>query len=205
MNATIAPGFFDPLFASDPDPWHFEGSWYEARKRELVLASLPLPHYGAVFEPGCAGGFVSEQLAQRCDSLLCWDGAQRAVEYTSRRLQPYPHANAGHGWIPDDWPDRSFDLIVLGELLYYLPEAAIQRLAQRCRSSLMASAHGASVVACHWLHPFENCPLGGERAHEILNEHLQLQRLAQWRDADFALDVWCTEPQSVAQREGRRG
>lgn len=204
MIAKAPQNLFEPLFARGPDPWHFEGSWYEARKRDLLLASLPRPRYASVFEPGCAGGFVSEQLAQRCDRLLAWDGARRAVGYAADRLKPHAHAQVEHGWVPDQWPEGRFDLIVLGELLYYMKEPDIERLAQRCRTTLLASGPEATVLACHWLHPFEDFPLGGSRVHQILHEHLQIPRVAQWRDADFCLEVWSTDPQSVAQREGRR-
>ncbi len=205
MMAPAPQNLFDPLFARGPDPWHFEGSWYEARKRDLLLASLPRQRYAAAFEPGCAGGFLSEHLAQRCDRLLAWDGAQRAVDYATHRLKTYVHAEAAHGWVPDQWPAGEFDLIVLSELLYYMPEHDIGRLAQRCRATLLSSGPSAAVVACHWLHPFEGFPLGGAKVHEILHHHLQIPRMAQWRDADFCLDVWSTEALSVARLEGRAG
>lgn len=202
--ATLPPNLFDRLFAEGPDPWHFKGSWYEARKRDLLLASLPRAHYASAFEPGCAAGFLSEKLAPRCDSLLAWDGARDAVGYAAERLAPYPHARVAHGRVPDQWPEGAFDLIVLSEFLYYLEEHDIARLAQCCRGSLLASGSGATVVGCHWLHPFGGSPLGGARAHDILHGHLQIPRVAQWRDADFCLEVWSTQPQSVAQGDGRR-
>ncbi|CAN7586462.1 nodulation S family protein [Acidovorax sp. LjRoot118] len=204
MTAPAPQNFFDPLFARGPDPWHFEGSWYEARKRDLLLASLPHARYESIFEPGCAGGFVSEFLAQRCDRLLAWDGAVRAVEYTANRLKPFAHAQVAQGWVPNQWPEGRFELIVLGEFLYYLQETDIERLAQRCRATLLASGSAATVASCHWLHPFDSFPLGGARVHEIMHGHLQMPRLAQWRDADFCLEIWSSARQSVAQREGRR-
>ena len=204
MTAPVPQNLFDPLFAQGPDPWHFESSWSEARKRDLLLASLPRPRYASVFEPGCASGFISEHLAQRCDRLLAWDGAQRAVDYAAQRLRPHAHAQAAHGWVPDHWPEGHFDLIVLSELLYYLKEDGIERLAQRCRTTLLATGSEATVVACHWLQPFKDFPLGGARVHEILHQHLQIPRVAQWRDADFGLEIWTSNPLSVAQREGRR-
>jgi SAM-dependent methyltransferase len=204
MTTAAINDLFDPLFALGPDPWHFEGSWYEERKANLLLASLPRARYGAIFEPGCASGFLSERLAQRCDRLLAWDGAQRAVEYAARRLVPFAHARVEHGWVPRRWPAEPFDLIVLSELLYYLDEAAIEHLAHCCRNTLRASGAQAGIVACHWLHPFDGSPLGGARVHDLLHQHLQVPRVAQWRDADFCLDVWSAAPLSVAQREGRR-
>ena len=40
------------LYADGADPWR-AGSWYERRKRAVVLASLPRERYRRAFEPGC--------------------------------------------------------------------------------------------------------------------------------------------------------
>ena len=202
MNANEADKLFDPLFAQSADPWHFEGSWYEERKRNIVLACLPHRRYASVFEPGCAGGYLSEHLAQRTDRLLAWDGSERAVQYTTDRLRAHPHCTAAQGWIPNQWPDESFDLIVLSELLYYLPEQDIKSIAQRCRANALPGV-ATTVLACHWLRPFQNFPLGGTAAHAILHADLQMTQVAQWVDSDFRLDIWSTDAQTVAQREGR--
>lgn len=194
---------FETLFVNDRDPWCFESSWYEARKCNLLLASLPHSHFRAIFEPGCASGFLSQQLAQRCDQLLAWDGAQSAVAYTAERLSTFPGARTGHGWVPEQWPESDFDLIVLSEMVYYLNEHDISHLAERCRTTLNRSGPLASLVACHWRHPFDGAPLGGERVHEILNSHLRIPHVARWRDEDFCLDVWCVDPQTPAQLEQR--
>lgn len=204
MTTSVTSDLFEPLFAHSPDPWHFEGSWYEKRKARVLLASLPRARYGAVFEPGCASGFLSERLAPRCDRLLAWDGAHQAVQYATKRLKIFAHAHVEQGWVPEQWPEGRFNLVVLSELLYYLQEADIERIAQCCLATLQEAGPEAAIVACHWLHPFENFPVGGDRVHEILDEHLQLPRVAQWRDADFRLDIWSADALSVAQREGRR-
>lgn len=202
MNAHTA--LFESMFAESPDPWKFEDSWYEKRKRDLVVSSLPLPRYSAIFEPGCAGGFLSESLAPRCERLLAWDGSQRAVSLATERLMSHPSAHVEQGWIPADWPKEKFDLIVLSELLYYLPSKDIEQVALHCRSSAFASKAGITVAACHWLIPFEGAPLGGLKVHEILQEHLCLSRVCQWRDKDFCLDIWTSDVLSVAQKEHRR-
>lgn len=126
------------------------------------------------------------------------------MEYTANRLKPFAHAKVAQGSVPNQWPDGRFELIVLGELLYYLQETEIERLAQRCRATLLASGSAVTVVSCNWLHPLDSFPLGGTRVHENMHQHLQVPRAAQWRDADFCLDIWSSARQSVAQREGRR-
>lgn len=202
MTAIDGHTLFDPMFAQDADPWHFEGSWYEERKRKILLSCLPHRRYASVFEPGCAGGYLSEHLAQRADRLLVWDGSARAVEYAEDRLRDHPHCRAAQGWIPNQWPEENFDLIVLSELLYYLPEQDIKAIAQRCHANARPGVE-TTVLACHWLRPFHNFPMGGAIAHATLNAHLQMTRVAQWADSDFCLDVWSTDLQTVAQREGR--
>ena len=40
---TLAAGYFDRLYAADPDPWGFTSRWYEQRKYALTVAALPAP------------------------------------------------------------------------------------------------------------------------------------------------------------------
>ncbi len=41
--------------------------------------------------------------------------------------------------VPDEWPNESFDLIVISEVLFYLTVSEFERLVQRLRSSLRSS------------------------------------------------------------------
>jgi hypothetical protein len=87
MNAVKDPRqHFDDLFAASEDPWGYEYRWYEARKRALTLACLPKARYASGYEPGCANGALSTELATRCDRLLISDGAAEAVALAERRV-----------------------------------------------------------------------------------------------------------------------
>ncbi|NYS43147.1 SAM-dependent methyltransferase, partial [Pseudomonas syringae pv. actinidiae] len=68
---SVADSYFDELFRNNDDPWAFKKRWYERRKRALTLAALPRERYRAIFEPGCANGELSADLAERCDTLVC--------------------------------------------------------------------------------------------------------------------------------------
>ena len=61
--------YFDGLYKSSDDPWNLREGWYERRKRSLTLALLPRPRYRNAFEPGCANGELTAELATRCDAL----------------------------------------------------------------------------------------------------------------------------------------
>ncbi|APW36307.1 SAM-dependent methyltransferase [Rhodoferax koreense] len=191
--------YFEGLFAQSDDPWRFKTRWYEERKRALTLACLPARRYGSIFEPGCANGELSAALAPRCDRLLVIDGSDKAVALARQRLADWPQAEARQGWMPDAWPDESFDLIVISELAYYLDANQLAALMLRTRAALKP---GGTVVACHWRRLIEGCGFNGDEVHERLHAGLRLQRLCALIEPDFRLDVWCLDERSVAEREG---
>lgn len=196
----VPPRHFEALYAGSDDPWHFDGSWYEARKRRLLLAALPHERYARAFEPGCATGLLTAELAPRCGALLATDGAERALEVAGRRLERHAHVALRRMWVPDEWPEGAFDLIVLSEFVYYLAPADIDRLALRVRASLTP---GGVVAACHWRRPIAGCALAGDAAHLRLEAVMDLRRVVDATDADFRLGVWAASADSVACREGR--
>ena len=192
---------FDALYARSDDPWHFDGSWYEARKRRLLLASLPHARYARAFEPGCATGLLTAELAPRCDQLLASDGAERALATAAARLADQPQVAFARLWLPGDWPSGRFDLIVLSEFVYYLAPADIDRLAECVRESLVP---GGVVAACHWRRPIDGCALAGDAVQERLHARMGLRQVTDVRDADFRLGVWTSAASaSVADSEAR--
>jgi SAM-dependent methyltransferase len=193
------PQYFDTLFSEDADPWRFQSRWYEERKRELTLACLPHRRFAHAYEPGCAIGELTASLAQRCDHLLASDGSAEAVQLARSRLADLPGVEVEQAWVPEQWPERSFDLVVISELAYFLPVDALDPLADRILASLEP---GGVVLGCHWRWPIEGCALSGDQVQARLAARLALPQLTQVVDADFRLDVWCRDPRSVAQREG---
>ena len=193
------PAHFEALFTSSNDPWGFRTRWYEARKRSLTLACLPHQRYASGFEPGCANGELSAVLAERCDHLLVCDGAAGAVEIARKRLRAALHVEVTQAWVPQQWPDRRFDLIVLSEFAYYLNADALKALIVKVLASLRPSG---TVLACHWRRPIAGCLIDGDGVHALLRERLPMANLVQVIDVDFNLDVWCADPAGVAEDEG---
>ncbi len=162
--------YFDRLYADRDDPWDLSSSRYERRKRDLLLASLPRPRYRSGFEPGCALGVTTRELARRCDRLVAMDCAAAAVEQARARVLPSgQHVTVAQGLVPGDWPEGSFDLVVLSELLYYLDRADRLDVAARTIASL---APGADVAAVHWRHAFDEAASSGDEVHAELAERL---------------------------------
>ncbi|ASD20917.1 hypothetical protein B7495_01345 [Cryobacterium sp. LW097] len=198
--ASLTAGFFDEFYAGSADPWGFETRWYEARKRAVTLAALPLPRYGAALELGCSIGVLSRDLAERCDTLLATDINEQALTMARERLAGLPGVTVERRALPTEWPAGTFDLVVLSEIGYYCSPADLAVLLERCRRSL--TPNGA-LVACHWRHPVGEYPLGGDEVHAALAALPGLDRTVQHVERDFVLEVYEPSPApSVAQREG---
>jgi SAM-dependent methyltransferase len=197
--ANNARRHFDELFASSGDPWGYEHRWYEARKRALTLACLPKSRYARGYEPGCANGALSADLATRCERLLISDGAAEAVALAERRVAGLTHVSAFQALTPDEWPDGAFDLIVISEVAYYLDAAALSTLVTKAIQSLVP---GGDIVACHWRHAIEDGHGYGDAVHEALARALPIPRIWSLVDPDFRLEVWSSDRRSIGEREG---
>lgn len=198
---SVATPYFDQLFAGNDDPWAFRQRWYEQRKRALTLAVLTRPHYTSIFEPGCANGELSAELAARCDRLVCCDTAAAAVALAQTRLQGFAHAQVHQSRLPQEWPAGQFELIVLSELCYYLDAEDLQRLID---CALKALTDNGQLLACHWRPRIDGCPQTAEQVHELLAQRLGMAHLVQHHDTDFLLDLWSRDGTSVATHEGLR-
>ncbi|WP_122663426.1 SAM-dependent methyltransferase [Pseudomonas viridiflava] len=193
--------YFEQLFQESDDPWAFKHRWYERRKRALTLAALPRERYAWVFEPGCANGELSADLATRCDRLLVCDTNRSAVELARHRLAAFNHVQVMQARLPEQWPKARFDLIVFSELGYYLDENDLDRWIDHALASL---TEDGQVLACHWRPAIEGCPLNAEKVHAMLAARLDMTRLVSHHEADFLLEVWSRDGTSVAEKEKLR-
>lgn len=190
---------FDDHYREHPDGWNF-GSWYEERKRQVLLAALPRPRYGSVLELGCATGVLTGRLAERGDDVLGIDIAEAPLEAARRQA---PSARFERHTLPEEWPAGTFDLIVVSEVGYYLSAQDLERVIDRILGSL---APGGSIVACHWRHPDDHAATSAAFVHERLLARWPGRRSVQHVEDDFLLDILvdASEP-SVAAREGLTG
>ncbi|MDR7191035.1 LmbE family N-acetylglucosaminyl deacetylase [Microbacterium sp. BE35] len=182
------------------DPWGFESRWYEQRKRALLLAALPAPELGDVFEIGCATGLLTAQLAARAREVIAMDAATAAVEAARDRLAAETRVSVRQGRIPEDWPSGRFDTIIFSEVGYYLSPADLQHTLLLIEASLADHGH---VVACHWRHTVAEYPQTGDEVHEALRSVPGWETASLHVERDFVLEVFARRPaRSVAEMDG---
>ena len=139
--------YFEKMYRLNSDPWNYAESPYEGQKYDATCAALRSDHYRHGIEIGCSIGALSARLAVRCDRFLAIDLVGKAVEQASTRLADIPGASAMVGQIPYHWPNHTFDLIVLSEVLYYLTPQEITLLARKIKDTTLP---GAECVLVNW-------------------------------------------------------
>lgn len=193
-----AQPYFDDLHR-DEDPFGYRNSWYEARKRDLLLASLTRRQFERGWELGCSNGVLTEALAPRCERLLATDVSPRATFLARRNLAHLLHVQVHCASHPQQWPAGRFDLIVCSEMAYYLTPAAVTALRDGLHVALRADG---LLVACHWLPAFTGRASTSAYVHDVLGSGLQ--EAFCYRDEDFVLQGWSRQALSLASDEGLR-
>ena len=189
---------FDAMFDDVDDPWGFETSWYEARKRALTVAVLGRERYGSVLDIGCSTGVLTAELASRADHVTAVDASAAALRRAGTRLRDHEHVELVHGSTGSDLPRTTYDLVVLSEVGYFLTGAELLALLRWVRGML---APDGEILLCHWRRPTRDVPLDGPLVHRQARAALDLPLAASYADDDLLLDVW-TASDSVAVREG---
>lgn len=197
---SLAQGYFDTFYEGRTDPWGFETRWYEERKRALTLGALPRRRFGSALEIGCSIGVLTAELAERVDDVLATDIAEAPLDAARARLGNRAGVRFDRRALPQEWPDETFDLIVVSEVGYYLAPDRLDELVRRASGSLN---NGGIVIACHWRHPVSDYPMRGDDVHEAFRRSVDLVRVGGYDDDDFLLDVFGRPGTvSVATAEG---
>lgn len=185
QKQSLPPSYFDNLYSSDPDPWKFETSEYEANKYAATIAALPKQRYSSAFEIGCSIGVLTEKLAHRCDRLLSLDVSKRALDKAIERCQHLSHVSFGLKSVPEYYPQETFDLTLVSEVGYYWCWEDLRKAQQLILNHLEPGGH---LLLVHWTLYAKDYPLSGDEVHEAFLElaptqlrHLKGQREEQYR------------------------
>jgi LmbE family N-acetylglucosaminyl deacetylase len=180
---------FNAIHANGQEPWDPE-SWYERRKRTLLLSALPRERFQSVLELGCSTGALTTELAHRAVYLVGVDASSEAVATATVRTSKAINTTIMTATLPHQWPEGCFDLFVLSETGYYLSAADLSDAVEHMAASALPNA---VLAACHWRHTIAGWPLGGDDVHRLLNGESRLTLLAAYAEEDFLLDVFTIE------------
>ncbi|WMS44543.1 bifunctional PIG-L family deacetylase/class I SAM-dependent methyltransferase [Acuticoccus sp. MNP-M23] len=157
------PAHFRKLYGDDGDPWHVRSAPYERDKRAHVAGSLGDAWYNSLLEMGCGEGHFTAMLAERCDRALGVDVDPGIIDRAAAWHAGQSNLSFALAHLPDQFPEGTFDLFVLSEVLYFLDENGIAALIRRMEQSAIK---GATAVLVNWLGD-TSAPLSGEMAADL--------------------------------------
>ncbi|GIE98629.1 methyltransferase [Paractinoplanes rishiriensis] len=178
--------YFTGLYLAKDDPWDLATKWHDQRKYAVTMASLPRPRYRRCYEPGCSVGLLTRQLAVRCDEVLAVDCVPEAVRTAAEYLADLPNVRVAEAMLPASLPDGTFDLIVIGDLLYYLSADDLTALLGGLVDRLEP---GGEIVAVHFRDRAVGGNYDGFNVHGALAGVGGLEPVVRHEDDWFVLDV----------------
>src|ERR1051326_5511237 len=130
----------DNAFRMRNDPWDYETSAMEHRRfltqTELLDAARGAGRFQSGLEIGCAEGFYTEVIAERCETLLVLDIAPTALARTQNRRQWPQSVRFGAFDLAREAIPGTFDLVIVAGVLEYFSRPTTFR---RVRENLVAA------------------------------------------------------------------
>ncbi|MFG1606271.1 SAM-dependent methyltransferase [Actinoplanes sp. NPDC049265] len=185
-ESSFSQEHFVNLYLAKDDPWDNVTKWSDRRKYAITAASLPREHYRRAYEPGCAVGELTRLLAPRCSALLAVDCVDAAVTQAAAAVESLPHVVVEKALLPADLPAATFDLIVLGDLLYYLSADDLTALLDGLLTRLEP---GGDIAAVHFRDRDGVGGYDGFNVHASLLARPGLEHLVHHDDDWFVLDI----------------
>lgn len=162
---------FDHLYRILRDPWwaavpHYR---YQPLKYQVMLSLLPQRTYRRALDVGCGLGVFSRLLAQRCHQVMGIDISQCAVDSAVQASGALPNVQFRK---VDLLKLKSvslgqFDLVVLADMIYYLPDLSQQAL-QTARDQIlqMLTPGGILMMVNHYLFQLDSHSRMMRRVHD---------------------------------------
>ena len=188
---SLSADFFNEFYSHGDDPWHFESSPYERSKYQATLAALPRETYQSAFEIGCSIGVLTKMLSPKCKKLLAVEPADVPLQKAKERLKDEPHVRLQKMFVPQDFPQEQFDLILLSEVGYFLSWEDLQKLAGLMIEHLQS---GGQLLLVHWTPVVPEFPLTGDEVHDyfmnLCRQKKHLKQVLHQRHEKFRLDLF---------------
>jgi SAM-dependent methyltransferase len=160
---------------------------YDRFRFQSTMGALSRKSYAHAFEPGCAGGELTAQLARVCDRVTAVDISQAAVLRARMRCAHWKNVDIRCADARTPLGANPIDLVVFSELGHYFSASELVRGA--C-SMAIRLVRGGEFVAVHWATARAGHILHADAVHCQLLAHLPLQWLHGDRYDGLCIDVW---------------
>jgi SAM-dependent methyltransferase len=189
---------FDHLYAEAPqnDPWASGAPQYQyqRRKYDALAGLLPDRPYRRALDLGCGLGLFTERLALRAEEVVGIDISVIAIGCAADRTRSLGNVRFQQGDITALGAelDRSFDLVVIADTIYYLPppirDETLKSLAVRLARLL--APDGVLLLVNHYFPvPNEETRLT-RRIHRAFQWSPALTLVAEYRRAFFLASLF---------------
>ncbi|MBI3553965.1 MAG: methyltransferase domain-containing protein [Elusimicrobia bacterium] len=122
-------GKMDRVFSRGRDPYGYDGrSAYEVERLSAMQKALGGRRYARALEVGCAEGAFTEKMAASCEKLTAVDISSVALARAKERLRVQAQVEFVEADIRQWSPAGRFDLIVLGDVLYYIDKPLVREI-----------------------------------------------------------------------------
>jgi SAM-dependent methyltransferase len=180
---------FDQLYGAVPDPFCTELPQYryQRRKYECLLSMLPRRRYRQALDIGCGLGAFTRKLAPFVDRVLGTDISTEALAQARRLSANLPNVAYAHHNVLDSFDDdRSYDLIVLADTLYYINALTDERLKSITRNVASRLAPGGLIlVVNHYFFAIDASSRNTREIHDSFRWATHLDCVAEHRRAFF--------------------
>jgi SAM-dependent methyltransferase len=174
-------------FKADPHLMRTLPTEHERFRFQATMGALSRKSYAHAFEPGCAAGELTAQLARTCDRVTAIDISQGAVARARQRCAHWKNVDIRCADIRTQLPEDPADLIVFSEIGHYFSAPELVRIARALATRMIPggefiSAHGLTRGIDHVLH--------ADAVHCQLLANLPLRWLAGERYGGLRIDTW---------------
>lgn len=179
---------FDELYAGTNDPFGSELPQYryQQRKYNSLLSMLPQRPYRNALDIGCGLGAFTRKLAPFTGCILGTDISAEAIGQA--RLLSVGHSNVAYAQqdiLEQFDQEAAFDLIILADILYYLPltDARLTSIARNMASKLTPG--GLLLIVNHYFFGVDRASKATRKIHDVFQRAPTLERVAEFRRAFF--------------------
>lgn len=188
IRDVIRSKVFDSMFSLSDDPWGYQQSAYEHRKRQSLVSAVS-EESRLIVEVGCADGHNVVALAEQFPkaTIIGLDVSAAAVAIATRRTQKLANVqvlNVRNVSQFETHPQGNIDCVILAEVLYYLgTERAIREALHPLRSRMSPDCR---VIL---LHGSSDADSLHDRAVRALNLSIESNQLVEDSERPFVITV----------------